>query len=432
MGPHVARVVVVASLATVRAAGTGGGRGKGGGGGGGRGKATGGGTKGKGNHGGSAGGAGGGTATKKKASGGSDVAKKKQSKQDKRDEQQPPQPPPQQQQTAVRDPPVNKKILEGKFDALVFDDSSKGTDVFAMDAPHVPANATTLEDRLYFERKGHACIRNVLTQDEARSMAVALIRETRTRTLLAYKHRVSVLCPPGAVDLNAIKTEEEAMAAIARYSDEEVGFLQTFNIHRDNYVAGEDDSSNDDSSRTAVSGDSTSDGIKECAGYIMSRRLARIAAELLGADESEGDRVRLYQSCVFVKPPGFGETNWHSDANMVPLDTNRFVTLWLPLRPLQEDDAALVFASGSHRDFALPYWHTLEGMEDLESRGAFNPYFSYFRMGNWTDDVVFHLCLQDTTSSRTSRWTSETSPHTPGGACTGPRRSPRTRRRGTR
>ena len=45
--------------------------------------------------------------------------------------------------------------------------------------------------------------------------------------------------------------------------------------------------------------------------------MARIAAELLGADEEEGDRVRLYQSCVFVKPPGFGETNWHSDANMV-------------------------------------------------------------------------------------------------------------------
>ena len=180
-----------------------------------------------------------------------------------------------------------------------------------------------LEDRLFFERKGHACIRNVLTQDEARSMAVALIRETRTRTLLAYKHRVSVLCPPGAVDVDAIESEEDAMRAIERYSDEEVGFLQTFNIHRDNYVAGESSNDDESSNSTAVSGDSTSDGIKECAGYIMSRRLARIAAELLGADENEGDRVRLYQSCVFVKPPGFGETNWHSDANMVPLDTNR-------------------------------------------------------------------------------------------------------------
>ena len=29
---------------------------------------------------------------------------------------------------------------------------------------------------------------------------------------------------------------------------------------------------------------------------------------------------------------------------------------------MEEDDAALVFASGSHRDFSLPYWHTLEGI----------------------------------------------------------------------
>ena len=34
-----------------------------------------------------------------------------------------------------------------------------------------------------------------------------------------------------------------------------------------------------------------------------------------------------------------------------------------------EDDAALVFASGSHRDFSLPYWHSLEGMSDLSGRG---------------------------------------------------------------
>lgn len=366
----IARVVVVASLATVRAAGAGGGRGKGSGGGGARGKKS------------TRGGTGGSdrSATKKKASrGGSEGAKKKQPERDDRDDRDEPPTPPPQQQTAVRDPPANRTIPEGKFDALVFDDSSKGTDVFAMDAPHVPPAATTVQDRLFFERKGHACVRNVLTRDEARSMAVALIRETRQRTLLAYKHRVSVLCPPGAVDVDAIQSEEEAMKAIARYSDEEVGFLQTFNIHRDNYVAGRGEDS-----PTDVSERSSDPGIEECAGYIMSRRLARIAAELLGADENEGDRVRLYQSCVFVKPPGFGETNWHSDANMVPLDTNRFVTLWLPLRPLQEDDAALVFASGSHRDFALPYWHTLEGMEDLESRGEFILFFRTVRMGNFT------------------------------------------------
>ena len=169
----------------------------------------------------------------------------------------------QQRQQVAIDPPVNRTIREGKFDALVFDDSSKGTDVFAMDAPHVPPAATTVDDRPAYERKGHVCIRDVLTDDEARNMSIELVKvilflstlipvrairltscficsqETKHRTLLAYKHRVSVLCPPGAVDLDAITTESQAMDAIARYSEEEVGFLQTFNIHRDGAGDGE-------------------------------------------------------------------------------------------------------------------------------------------------------------------------------------------------
>ena len=50
---------------------------------------------------------------------------------------------------------------------------------------------------------------------------------------------------------------------------------------------------------------------------------------------------------------------------MVPLDTNAFVTAWLPLRSLHPADAALSFASGSHRDFALPYWQADAGMLNL-------------------------------------------------------------------
>jgi hypothetical protein len=34
-----------------------------------------------------------------------------------------------------------------------------------------------------------------------------------------------------------------------------------------------------------------------------------VAAQLLGVR-----RVRLYQSCVFIKEPGMGDTNWHSGA----------------------------------------------------------------------------------------------------------------------
>ena len=192
-----------------------------------------------------------------KAAGSSGKASSGSASQQQKQQQQ------QRQQVAI-DPPVNRTIREGKFDALVFDDSSKGTDVFAMDAPHVPPAATTVDDRLAYERKGHVCIRDVLTDDEARNMSIELVKvilflstlipvrairltscfvqllqETKHRTLLAYKHRVSVLCPPGAVDLDAITTESQAMDAIARYSEEEVGFLQTFNIHRDGAGDGE-------------------------------------------------------------------------------------------------------------------------------------------------------------------------------------------------
>ena len=44
-------------------------------------------------------------------------------------------------------------------------------------------------------------------------------------------------------------------------------------------------------------------------GVQTSARLGAAAAQLLGAP-----RVRLYQSCVFVKEPGMGDTNWHSGA----------------------------------------------------------------------------------------------------------------------
>lgn len=57
-------------------------------------------------------------------------------------------------------------------------------------------------------------------------------------------------------------------------------------------------------------------------------------------------QVRLYQDCLFQKMPGFGVTNWHSDLNMVPLDTNSFLTVWIPLRSLAKTDSSLHFASG--------------------------------------------------------------------------------------
>ena len=53
----------------------------------------------------------------------------------------------------------------------------------------------------------------------------------------------------------------------------------------------------------------------------------------------------------------------------VPLDTNHFVTCWIPFRAIGAlHDTGMEFACGSHRDFALPYWHQLDGY-DLAARG---------------------------------------------------------------
>ena len=103
---------------------------------------------------------------------------------------------------------------------------------------------------------------------------------------------------------------------------------------------------------------------------------------LLGTDT----RARLQK-------PGFHVTNWHSDLRMTPLDTNDFVTAWIPLRRIQvglwrmqsmpalrccqlcispvaslvqgSGDSCLSFASRSHRDFALPFWRHA-GLKDMD------------------------------------------------------------------
>jgi len=162
---------VCASVVSARAAAATGAGGKGGGKGGSSSGARGKGNKTKGST-----GANSKAATKGKGSGkaSSGSASQQQKQQDK-----------QRQQVAI-DPPVNRTIREGKFDALVFDDSSKGTDVFAMDAPHVPPAATTVDDRLAYERKGHVCIRDVLTDDEARNMSIELVKVILFLSTLIY------------------------------------------------------------------------------------------------------------------------------------------------------------------------------------------------------------------------------------------------------
>jgi ectoine hydroxylase-related dioxygenase (phytanoyl-CoA dioxygenase family) len=79
--------------------------------------------------------------------------------------------------------------------------------------------------------------------------------------------------------------------------------------------------------------------------FVLAKRFAKIAAELLGV---EG--VRIYHDQALFKEPGGGHTPWHQDQIYWPLDTDKTITLWMPLVPISEQVGSMTFASASQKE----------------------------------------------------------------------------------
>ncbi len=77
--------------------------------------------------------------------------------------------------------------------------------------------------------------------------------------------------------------------------------------------------------------------------FILARRFAKVAADLMGVDG-----VRLYHDQALFKEPGGGPTPWHQDQHYWPLDTDRTITMWMPLVDVSQQSGTMRFASGSH------------------------------------------------------------------------------------
>ncbi|MFR9708072.1 phytanoyl-CoA dioxygenase family protein [Paenibacillus sp. MB22_1] len=82
----------------------------------------------------------------------------------------------------------------------------------------------------------------------------------------------------------------------------------------------------------------------EIQRFVFARRFAKIAAELMGVDA-----VRIYHDQALFKEPGGGITPWHQDQIYWPVDTDNFITMWMPLVPVSEDVGSMNFANGSHK-----------------------------------------------------------------------------------
>lgn len=78
--------------------------------------------------------------------------------------------------------------------------------------------------------------------------------------------------------------------------------------------------------------------------FVFGKRLARIAAELMGASG-----VRIYHDQALCKEPGGGITPWHADQYYWPVSSDRMVTAWVPLQATPKEMGPLAFCEKSHR-----------------------------------------------------------------------------------
>jgi len=151
------------------------------------------------------------------------------------------------------------------------------------------------EDRAAFQKNGHILLRGVATAIELATYQEAL-RDT------AYR----------------FNTERRKLAERDTYGK---AFLQIMNLWR------------------------RDERVKE---FVFCRKFARLAAALLGVE-----RVRLYHDQALFKEADGGATPWHQDQYYWPLDTDRTITLWMPLVDVSEEMGLMRFASGSYRFGAI-------------------------------------------------------------------------------
>lgn len=177
---------------------------------------------------------------------------------------------------------------------------------------------------LEYARNGHCMLKELIMPNEVEKMASLMKKEYKLRKADAASHYESINGDQGKPP-----------------------FMQLFNTWRGNQNA---------------------------AKFLLNEQLGMIAGQLLDVSA-----VRLYQDSLFVKEPGCGPTEWHSDLRMCPFNTNDFLTMWIPLVPVPDQDnggTGLSFATKSHVDFSLPFWFNPDEVE-LSDRYFVNDHGAY-------------------------------------------------------
>jgi ectoine hydroxylase-related dioxygenase (phytanoyl-CoA dioxygenase family) len=161
-----------------------------------------------------------------------------------------------------------------------------------MNAPDLSSGYSISDEQIQdYQKNGHIFLKGLAEKDEIEFYRTA-IRDAVT----------------------AMNTEKRKLADRDTYGK---AFLQIFNLWRQ------------------------SDVLRK---FVLAKRFAKVAAQLMGVE-----KVRLYHDQALFKEPGGGHTPWHQDQYYWPLDTNKTITMWMPLIDITSDMGIMSFVSETHR-----------------------------------------------------------------------------------
>ncbi len=122
---------------------------------------------------------------------------------------------------------------------------------------------------------------------------------------------------------------------------------------------------------------------EEVREFVFSKRLARIAAELMSVTG-----VRIYHDQALYKEAGGGITPWHADQYYWPVNSDQTITAWVPLQQTPLEMGPLGFCEKSHR-FQAGRDLEISDESEITLKEALN----HFRMEDGSydlGDVSFH------------------------------------------
>ncbi len=121
--------------------------------------------------------------------------------------------------------------------------------------------------------------------------------------------------------------------------------------------------------------------------FVFEKNFAQIAADLLGVE-----KVRLYHDQALFKEPGGGHTPWHQDKYYWPLDTEKMITMWMPLVDIDEEMGVITFASGSHKLGPIDNVEISDESEEIFRRYVSDNKFQIVKASSMkAGDATFHL-----------------------------------------